>query len=101
MSAVSQVELPAREPGARGGAPQSGSYQLLRILNQAGHKIGHTEFGGGELSSMANKDSRGHLRSLRTFSTFFMFFPAAQDQIPRLARVLGPKLPVTRTYQMR
>ena len=49
-----------------------------------------------QLSGMDGEESRGHLLSLRTFSTFFHFFPAALDQIVRPARVLGPKLPVVR-----
>jgi hypothetical protein len=45
MSAVSQVELSAQSTASTRWRATSGSYQLLRILKEDGHKIGHTEFG--------------------------------------------------------
>ena len=54
-------------------ARQSASYQLLRILKRVGTKLSTSQLTTGELSGMESKRSRGHLRSLRTFSTFFTF----------------------------
>jgi len=95
MSAVSQVEFPAREPGARGGASQVPATNCCVFWTRVGTKLGTPNWRAVELSGTRTRDHGDTFRTCGPSPLFFIFFRRTGSD-PAASRVLEPKLPVMR-----